>query len=67
MVVFDSSEIAVTFTAKRETEFVLGSAKPHPYDLALGSYSVHTSANALTQGEQHIVKLGVELRKQGRR
>ncbi len=67
MVVFDSSENAVIFTAETDTDFVLGSAEPHEYDLALGEYSVHTSANTLAEGEKHIAKLGAELRRQGRR
>jgi redox-sensitive bicupin YhaK (pirin superfamily) len=37
--------------------FVLGSAVPHPHDLALGNYSVHTSAEALRAGEAHIAAL----------
>jgi redox-sensitive bicupin YhaK (pirin superfamily) len=37
--------------------FVLGSAVPHPHDLILGSYSVHTSATALRAGEARIMEL----------
>jgi len=37
--------------------FVLGSAVPHPYQLHLGAYSVHTSAEALAAGERHIREL----------
>jgi hypothetical protein len=33
------------------TEFVLGSAMPHPHPLVLGHYSVHTSPTALADGE----------------
>ena len=42
--------------------FVLGSAVPHPHDLALGNYSVHTSAQALQVGEARIAELGERLR-----
>ena len=66
MVVLDRSDAAVTFEAKTDTHFVLGSAVPHPHDLALGQYSVHTSADALAQGERWIEDLGSELRRQGR-
>jgi hypothetical protein len=41
-----------------ETTFVLGSAVPHPYPLHLGNYSVHTSAQALRDGERTINELG---------
>ncbi len=37
--------------------FVLGSAVPHPHDLVLGYYSVHTSAAALQAGEARIAEI----------
>ncbi|MEK6419357.1 MAG: pirin family protein [Burkholderia gladioli] len=37
--------------------FVLGAAVPHPYDLILGSHSIHTSAAALKAGEERIAEL----------
>src|SRR5260370_6374172 len=37
--------------------FVLESAVPHPYELHLGSYSVHTSAKALAAGERNLREL----------
>jgi hypothetical protein len=37
--------------------FVLGTAVPHPYELALGYYSVHTSEAALARGEARIAEL----------
>ena len=60
MAVFDSSEAPIRLTAlgKTETVFVLGSAKPHPHDLHLGYYSVHTAAEALARGERRIGELG---------
>jgi hypothetical protein len=36
---------------------VLGSAVKHPHPLVSGTYSVHTSAAALEQGEREIVRL----------
>jgi redox-sensitive bicupin YhaK (pirin superfamily) len=59
LVVFDSSEAPITLEGVVGTgaTFVLGSAIPHPYPLHLGSYSVHTSAEALAAGERHIREL----------
>ena len=66
LVVFERSDGGVAFEAKSDAHFVLGAAKPHDYELAIGRYSVHTSLDALVQGERHIQKLGAELRKHGR-
>ena len=59
MVVFDESISNIELSADDVTEtlFVLGSAKPHPHDLHLGHYSVHTSQDALKKGESNIVEL----------
>jgi redox-sensitive bicupin YhaK (pirin superfamily) len=61
LVVFDESEDVLAFT-----EFVLGSAIPHPHDLVLGYYSVHTSSETLRAGEARIREIGVQLRRSGR-
>jgi redox-sensitive bicupin YhaK (pirin superfamily) len=66
LAIFDSSEAAVEFTALSDTEFVLGSAAPHPHDLVLGYYSVHTSAQALQTGEAGIQAIRRRLVEQGR-
>lgn len=67
LVAFVPSDQAIDFAALGdETRFVLGSAAPHAHDLVLGSYSVHTSRAALTQGEAEIRRMGVELRQAGR-
>ena len=52
--IFEASEIPITFEGVEGTgaTFVLGSAVPHPYELHLGAYSVHTSADALAAGER---------------
>ena len=52
--------------AEDDAEFMLGSAVPHPHDLVLGYYSVHTSAEALAKGEQRIREIRAELIRQGR-
>jgi len=56
----------VEFVAEAETEFVLGSAVPHPHDLVTGRYSVHTSEEALAKGEQRIREIHQELLRAGR-
>ena len=48
-------------------EFVLGSAVPHPYELHLGSYSVHTSTKALAAGERNLRELKQSLDATGNR
>ncbi len=54
---FERSGEAVQFEALTETEFVLGSAAPHEHDLVCGYYSVHTSTEALREGEAHIASI----------
>jgi redox-sensitive bicupin YhaK (pirin superfamily) len=63
MVVFDRSEAPIRLTAlgTADTVFMLGSAVPHPHDLHLGYYSVHSSAEALARGESRIEELGRKL------
>ena len=48
-----------------DTAFVLGSAIKHPYELVTGHYSVHTTADALRQGESNIAAIGRRLHNQG--
>lgn len=63
MVVFERGADAVALTAVHEDAvFVIGSAAPHPYELALGNYSVHTSPQALRTGEANIAEIGGRLR-----
>lgn len=59
MVVFEDAEDAITVQAGPDGEavFVLASAIPHPHELHLGNYSVHTSAQALEAGERRIEEL----------
>ena len=69
MAVFERSEASLRLTALGDTDtvFVLGSAVPHPYDLRLGTYSVHTSVQALARGERRIAELGRKLAEVGDR
>jgi hypothetical protein len=66
LVVFEASNGALEFEALESTGFVLGSAVKHPYDLVLGTYSVHTSKDALKRGETRIAEIGKRLRAEGR-
>jgi redox-sensitive bicupin YhaK (pirin superfamily) len=66
LVAFDPSNEAIDFRAEADTEFVLGSAASHPYELALGFYSVHTSRASLQAGERRIAEIKVRLQKEGR-
>jgi hypothetical protein len=56
----------VEFEALTDAEFVLGSAVPHAHDLVLGYFSVHTSPDALRDGEAHISSLRKRLVREGR-
>lgn len=69
LVVFEGDGAPVVLAARghEDAVFVLGSAVPHPHDLHLGHYSVHTSAKALATGEQRIAELGQQLRSAGDR
>ena len=63
--IFEPSEESIDFVAEGKTGFVLGSAAKHPHDLVLGNYSVHTSTEALREGEAEIRRIGQELRANG--
>jgi redox-sensitive bicupin YhaK (pirin superfamily) len=67
MVVFEpaGSDLTLTASATDGAVFVLGSAVAHPYPLHLGYYSVHTSQQALADGERQIAELGKKMRAQG--
>jgi redox-sensitive bicupin YhaK (pirin superfamily) len=66
LAIFAPGQEAVDFVAEAETEFMLGSAVPHPYELVTGYYSVHTSAGALAKGEQRIREMREKLVRAGR-
>ena len=66
IIVFEPGETPVDFLALEDTEYVIGSAVPHPHDLVLGYYSVHTSAQALQIGEAQIQHIRRGLVEQGR-
>lgn len=66
LVAFEPGNGTLTLQAgdQGDAVFVLGSAVPHPHDLKMGSYSVHTSVQALNAGEANIAQLGERLRAQ---
>lgn len=66
LVVFAEGAAAITFEARGDAAFVLGSAAKHPHDLVLGYYSVHTSGAALALGEAGIRRIGAELQRAGK-
>jgi redox-sensitive bicupin YhaK (pirin superfamily) len=63
---FEPSSESVEFEALTDTEFVLGSAVPHGHDLVPGYYSVHTSPDALRDGEAFISSIRERLVQEGR-
>ena len=65
--IFEPSQAPIDFLAEEDTVFVLGSAPAHRHELALGSYSVHTSPKALRQAEEEIRRIGAGLLADGKR
>jgi redox-sensitive bicupin YhaK (pirin superfamily) len=66
LVVFEPSEQSVEFVAQGDCGFILGSAVQSPDELVLGYHSVHTTPQALQQGEENIQRLKAKLREAGR-
>ena len=64
--VFEYGTHGVELLATEDSEFLVGSATPHPHKLVLGYYSVHTSERALEAGESHIKRIRDELIKSER-
>lgn len=69
MVVFAAGETPITLeaTGSQDAVFVLASAVPHPHELHMGYYSVHTSDEALEKGERRIAELGRLMKEAGNR
>ena len=66
LVVLSADAGSITFKAITDTAFVVGSAVPHAQPLHMGSYSVHTNAQALALGEAGIRNRAQLLREQKR-
>ncbi|MFU5000378.1 pirin family protein [Pseudomonas paraeruginosa] len=69
LVVFEPGETPITLEASGSLDsvFLLASAVPHPHDLHLGNYSVHTSAQALEKGQRRIAELAQLMEEAGNR
>ena len=67
MAVFEEGHDAILVRAEGATELVLGSAAKHPHPLVCGSYSVHTSERALSEGEAGIRRVASSLGRGGLR
>ena len=65
LVVFEQSDLPIDFLAQGDTIFMLGSAMKHPHNLVLGNYSVHTTKEALRQGEMGIKNIAQSLQSAG--
>lgn len=65
LVIFEESDVPIDFQAQGDTTFMLGSSMKHPHNLVLGSYSVHTTKEALRQGEMGIKNTAQRLRSAG--
>ena len=66
LAIFEPSSGALDITAEDDAELVLGSAAPHPHDLVLGRYSVHTSPASLHAAEQRIMEIQHRLQRERR-
>lgn len=64
--VFAEGNGAITFRARDDVDFMLGSAAKHPHSLVNGNYSVHTSRDALRIGEAGIETVGRTMRASGK-
>ena len=64
LVVFNEGGGNLVFEATSDVQFMLGTAVKHPHELHCGSYSVHTSRQALKTGEAEIQRIGTELKAQ---
>ncbi|MCU1384639.1 MAG: Redox-sensitive bicupin YhaK, pirin superfamily [Acidobacteria bacterium] len=65
LAIFESSTDAIDFHADTDSDFVLGSAVPHGYDLVLGQSSVHTSAATLRTAEHRLREIQQRLQNEG--
>lgn len=58
----NGDQSAIDVVAVSDVEFVIGSAMKHPHELVLGTYSVHTSAATLREGEAGIRRVAAQLK-----
>ena len=55
LVIFNEGVGNLIFEATSDAQFMLGTAVKHPYELHCGSYSVHTTREALKTGEADVL------------
>jgi len=67
MAVFEEGSARIDIVAEGETELVIASAVKHPHPLVTGMYSVHTSEQALLEGEAGYRRIAVEMKNARRR
>ena len=69
LVIFEPGDAPITVEGAEGTgaTFVIASAVPHPYELHLGAYSAHTTADALAAGERNLRELKKRLDARGDR
>ena len=65
LVIFQPGSGGLTLYAEQAATIIFGAAVPHPHDLVLGHYSVHTSRRALNAGEAEIRRIEHQLLQQG--
>lgn len=66
LAIFVEGTGSLLFRAMTPCAFLMGTAVKHPYDLVLGSHSVHTAELALSNGVRRVAEIGEELRIQGK-
>ena len=66
LAVFNEGLGNLIFEATSDAQFMIGTAVKHPHELHCGSYSVHTSRQALKTGEAEIQRIGTELKANGK-
>ncbi|QDL52932.1 pirin family protein [Rhodoferax aquaticus] len=66
LAVFEEGNASITLTAQTDTVLVFGTGEPHPHDLHMGPYSVHTSPQSLHLGQSGIRDRANTLKAQGR-
>lgn len=66
LVVFEDGAAPIELQAIGATELVIASAARHPHALVTGSYSVHTSEEALRRGEAGYRRIAAESRRSAR-
>jgi redox-sensitive bicupin YhaK (pirin superfamily) len=67
LAVFEEGDAPIDLVAVGATEIVIASATKHPHPLVTGMYSVHTSSDALRQGEDGYRRIAAEMRRSARR